>query len=280
MSVQDPGTSRAVLIAVDDYVPTDTLGPTPGVQENLERLSAVLTDPELLGLAPEHCTVLLNPPDAATVLDTVYESAAAATGAFILYVAGFTLAAPRHPDLYFGLAGSSESRLYRALRFPDVAAIVRDTGRATDRVIILDYCYDGLVPPVHSTGPAALEAVPGASVLAATAMDAKSWVPSGQRTTAFTGALIRAAQTGAPDAADLAATWPRTTCRRRGCGPARASGGSSSCATRVSRRARPRPRPVRVVRAGPASSVPPASPTPIVNTRTACRECPRARTPR
>ena len=202
MPVQDPSTSRAVLIAVDDYAPTDALGPTPGVQDNIEQLSAVLTDPKLLGISRDHCTVLLNPPDAATVLDTVYESAAAATGAFILYVAGFTLAAPRHPDLYFGLAGSSESRLYRALRFPDVAAIVRETGRAADRIVILDYCYDGLVPPVHSTGPAALEAVPGASVLAATAMDAKSWVPSGQRTTAFTGALIRAAESGAPDQGD------------------------------------------------------------------------------
>jgi hypothetical protein len=200
--VQDPSTSRAVLVAVDDYVPTDALGPTPGVQENVEQLSALLSDPRLLGLPRDHCTILRNPPDAATVLDAVYESAASATGAFILYMVGFTLAAPRHPDLYFGLAGSSESRLYRALRFPDVAAIVRETGRASDRVIILDYCYDGQVPAVHSTGPAALEAVPGASVLAATAKDAKSWVPSGQRTTAFTGALIRAAESGAPDAVD------------------------------------------------------------------------------
>ncbi|WP_414641829.1 caspase, EACC1-associated type [Actinocrinis sp.] len=201
--MQDPGKSRAVLIAVDDYVPADAVAPTPGVSENVEQLSAVLTDPELLGLAPEHCTVLRNPPDAATVLDAVYESAAAASGAFILYVAGYTLAAPRHPDLYFGLAGSSESRLYRALRFPDVAALVREAGHAADRIIILDYCYDGQVPSTHSTGPAALEAVPGACVLAATAKDAKSWVPPGQRMTAFTGALIRVAGAGVPGVGDV-----------------------------------------------------------------------------
>ncbi|HEU5353406.1 MAG TPA: hypothetical protein VFU65_03055 [Actinocrinis sp.] len=202
MPVQDPSTSRAVLIAVDDYLPTDDLGPVPGVAQNVEQLSALLTDPGLLGLAPEHCTVLRNPPDAATVFDVVYEAAAAATGAFILYLAGYTLAAPRHPDLYFALPGSSESRLYRALRYPDVAALVRDTGRATDRIVILDYCYDGETPPTHSTGPAILEAVPGASVLAATAKDAKSWVPSGQQLTAFTGSLIRTAQHGVADAGD------------------------------------------------------------------------------
>jgi hypothetical protein len=200
--VQDPSTSRAVLIAVDDYVPTDAPGPVPGVAENIEQLSALLTDPGVLGLAPEHCTLLRNPTDAATVFDVVYEAAAAATGSFILYLAGYTLAAPRHPDLYFALPGSSESRLYRALRYPDVAALVRDTGRAADRIVILDYCYDGETPPMHSTGPAILEAVPGASVLAATAKDAKSWVPSGQRLTAFTGSLIRTAQRGVADAGD------------------------------------------------------------------------------
>jgi hypothetical protein len=200
--VHDPGTSRAVLIAVDDYEPVEALGPTPGVAGNVEQLSALLTDPALLGLAPEHCTVLRNPPDVAAVLDTVYEAASAATGTFILYLAGYTLAAPRHPDLYFALPGSSESRLYRALRYPDVAALVRDTGRAADRVIILDYCYDGEMPPTHSTGPAALEAVAGASVLAGSAKDSKSWVPSGERLTALTGSLLRTARNGVPEAGD------------------------------------------------------------------------------
>lgn len=202
MPVQDPSTSRAVLIAVDDYSPGEALGRVPGVAENVEHLSAMLTDPVLLGLAPGHCTILRNPADAATVYDVVYEAAAAATGAFILYLAGFALATPRHSDLYFALPGSSESRLYRALRYPDVAALVRETGRAADRIVILDYCYDGDTPPTHSTGPAVLEAVPGASVLAATAKDAKSWVPPGQRLTAFTGALIRTAETGVADAGD------------------------------------------------------------------------------
>ncbi|WP_438822021.1 caspase, EACC1-associated type [Actinocrinis puniceicyclus] len=200
--MHDPATSRAVLIAVDDYVPAEAPGPTPGVAGDVEEMSALLTDPALLGLTPEHCTVLRNPPDAAAVLDTVYEAAAAATGAFILYIVGYTLAAPRHPDLYFALPGSSESRLYRALRYPDVAALVRDTGRAADRIIILDYCYDGEVPAPHSTGPAALEAVAGASVLAASAKDAKSWGPSGQRMTALTGALVRTARSGVPDSGD------------------------------------------------------------------------------
>ncbi|MGH6654078.1 MAG: caspase, EACC1-associated type, partial [Actinocrinis sp.] len=206
--MQDPSTSRAVLIAVDDYVPAGALGPTPGVSDNLDKLTGLLTDPALLGMPRENCTLLRNPPDAATVLDAVYESAAAATGAFILYLAGFTLASDRQPDLYFGLAGSSPSRLYRALRFPDVAAIVRETGRAADRIVLLDYCYDGEPPSTHTTGPAILEAVVGASVLAATAKDAKSWVPSGQRLTAFTGALVQAAEAGLPgqgDTLDLAA---------------------------------------------------------------------------
>jgi len=217
LPVHDPGSSRAVLIAVDDYPPAAAPGPAsaPGLSDNLERLSALLTDPGLLGLAPEHCVVLRNPPDAATVLDAVYEAATAATGAFVLYVAGFTLSTPRHPDLYFALAGSSESRLYRALRYPDLAALVRDTGQAQDRVVILDYCYDGPTPPTHAAGvggSADLEAVPGACVLAATARDAESWVPAGQPYTAFTGALLRAAENGMPDegeALELAALHHR-----------------------------------------------------------------------
>jgi hypothetical protein len=202
--VHDPSTTRAVLVAVDDYQPAEASGVTVGLKDTVERLAGVFTDAQLLGLAPQHCTVLRNPPDAATVLDAVYEAAAQATGSFILYVSGYTLVTPRHPDLYFALSGSSESRLYRALRFPDLAALVRDTGRASDRIVILDYCYDGRTPPAHATGPGglALEAVPGASVLAANAQDPESWVPPGQPYTAFTGSLIRAAQSGLADAGD------------------------------------------------------------------------------
>jgi hypothetical protein len=207
LPVRDPGASRAVLVAVDDYPAATAPGPlpTPGPARNAERLRALLTDPARLGLAPEHCTVLRNPPDAAAVLDVVYEAAAEATGAFILYVAGFALATPRHPDLYFALAGSSESRLYRALRYPDLAAVVRDTGKAADRVVLLDYCYDGEVPPIHGAGAggsADLEAVAGACVLAATAPDAAAWVPQGEELTAFTGALVRAVEAGPAEAGD------------------------------------------------------------------------------
>ena len=42
--MQDPSTSRAVLIAVDDYLPAEEPAPVGGVAENVEQLSALLTE--------------------------------------------------------------------------------------------------------------------------------------------------------------------------------------------------------------------------------------------
>src|SRR5690348_14119881 len=95
----DPDASRAVLIGVSEY---RTVSSLPAVANNVATLRQLLTDPDLWGLRPEHCTTLVNPGSPGEVLEAVQAAAADATDALLVYFAGHALLS-RHSDLYLAL---------------------------------------------------------------------------------------------------------------------------------------------------------------------------------
>ncbi|TDB88469.1 hypothetical protein E1264_11435 [Actinomadura sp. KC216] len=195
----DPGASRAVLIGVHAYEALDDL---PAVEQNLTGLRDVFTDPALWGLPESNCVLAPQPPTARTVLDTVWDAAAQATDALIVYFAGHGLTDPHTDELCLALPDSDPERLYTALPYESLRRVILGAGRqARRKVVILDCCYSGraLVGGMSaSTHVADQAAVDGTYLLTASAETRKALAPPGERYTAFTGELISTLSDGIP----------------------------------------------------------------------------------
>jgi putative transcriptional regulator len=199
MDVANPKTSRAVLIGASTY---QHLTDLPAVPANLADLRAALIDRDLWGLPPENVRVIADEKDPAVVYDELRAAARATApdGLLLYYYAGHGLIDTA--DLVLGLPGTDP-------RYPDERglqynAIRRATrlGATSSRVVILDCCYAG------RAGRDALSAGDAARVIAdraetenvflllAVGPNAVATAPSGERHTAFTGALLNVFQQG------------------------------------------------------------------------------------
>lgn len=204
MNSPDPRRSRAVLIGVDDYTSTPGPGSAHTVAATVDRLAELVTDPRVWGLDPAHCTVLHNPPDPALILDAVYE-ASDGSDSLLVYLAGQAVFSTHNADLQFVLPGSARAQAFRALSYDELLSQLVGTSKAAKRAVILDCCYSGRPlhghdgEPVH---PAARSLIDGVYLMTAMAESTAEWAPPDEHYTAFTGDLIRALETGLPDAAD------------------------------------------------------------------------------
>ncbi|MGW7572351.1 caspase family protein [Streptomyces sp. NPDC054765] len=201
MDLPDPTRSRAVLIGVDRY---RHLADLPAVGNNVRQLAALLKDPRLWGLPPQHCVVLHNPPSADTVLDAVHEAAAEAADALVVYFAGHGLLSP-DTDLLLALPESNHERLYRTVPYHLLRHELVDTCTAPSRVVVLDCCYSGRALEGHmgpSVEVAERAGVEGTYVMTASSETKLAWSPEGEEFTAFSGELLKAMTDGVPDAPD------------------------------------------------------------------------------
>ncbi|MFI1014559.1 caspase family protein [Streptomyces sp. NPDC020965] len=202
MGLPDPARSRAVLIGVDGY---RFLPDLPAVRNNIDTLAALLMDPAVWGLPPDHCVVLHNPVSNEIVLDAVHEAACTAQDAFLVYFAGHGLLSPS-ADLCLGLPESHPERLFKAVSYDWLRHELVDTCAAPSRVVILDCCYSGRALEGHMGTPeevAARAAVEGTYLMTASAETKLAWAPVGEPFTAFTGELVKALGEGVPDAPAL-----------------------------------------------------------------------------
>ncbi|MEO3977859.1 caspase family protein [Streptomyces sp. CAU 1734] len=194
----DPLRSRAVLIGADHYQHLQGL---PAVHNNLAALRALLTDPGVWGLPPEHCTVLHNPHSPQTALDAVHAAASSAEEALLVYFAGHGLLSARD-ELHLALPDSTTAQLYRSISYGLLRDELVDTCSAPSRVVILDCCYSGQALAAHM-GAGALPGaagVEGTYLMTATAETKLAWAPPGEEYTAFTGELVKAVREGIPGA--------------------------------------------------------------------------------
>ncbi|MFA1541322.1 caspase, EACC1-associated type [Actinomadura monticuli] len=196
--VADPERSRAVLIGVSQYTSLPAL---PAVRNNVEGLRRVLCDPRVWGLPERNCVVLVDPQNAAQIVDTVERAAQDAEDALLVYYAGHGL---REEDGEFSLAlPSSQSgeasttlafhRLYRAVaggpRHKVLLLDCSSTGRTLD---------DGL-PPDTLAGDRTF-------VMSSTSEREPAAIGQGAPHTTFTGELIATLEegiAGAPASLDM-----------------------------------------------------------------------------
>lgn len=203
MPLPDPAASWAVLIGASRY---ESLDPLPTVENNLKRLTQLLTDPGLWGLPKTHVLTLHNPSSRDEVLDAVHRAATAATDAILLYFAGHGLPESSTFALHLALPSASQERLHRALPYAEVRREITKTSKARHKVVILDCCYSGramdgfMSSSVQVADQAAIE---GTYLMTASAETALSLAPPDEDFTAFTGELIRAAEQGVAQGPEL-----------------------------------------------------------------------------
>lgn len=201
----DPAASRAVLIGVTTYE-HESMDPLPAVANNVATLSALFTDPDVWGLAPEHCMTLLNPESAGEVLDAVNRAASEAQEALVVYYAGHGLLDDRS-ELYLAMSDTDKSRIFRGVRYDDVRREVVGTAlKCHSKVVILDCCFSGraLLGGMSGQGEVANHAsIDGTYLMTASAETRMAMAPIGEEYTAFTGALVENLAEGLADGPDL-----------------------------------------------------------------------------
>lgn len=221
--LSDPRASRAVLVGGSRYA---SLPEVPAVIRNLNGLAGVLQDPDLWGLAPEHCTVLADPDDARDVSRELRRAAdeTAPEGLLVVYYAGHGLVDPVDGSLVLGLKDTDPAVPYEAgLPFEHIRRAVAGS-RARRRLVILDCCYAGratghLAADVSGTQAVADQAGTDETCLLVSApRNRTAQAPPGEPYTAFTGELLRVLRAGdpaAPAVLDARTVWREVTRRLR-----------------------------------------------------------------
>ncbi|MET8281747.1 caspase family protein [Micromonospora sp. NPDC005174] len=198
VGLPDPAGSRAVLIGVSRY---QAMPGIPGAERNVRRLYALLTDPTVWGLPPEHCRMVIDPTSGEEVLRAVHEASLAATDALVVYFAGHGLL-DDVAELYLALPEASRERLWGAVRFADVRREIVTAARGCRaKVVLLDCCYSGRAMAGFMSEPGQLAdqaVVEGAYLMTATAENMPAIAAVGDEYTAFTGALVQVLQDGVP----------------------------------------------------------------------------------
>lgn len=204
-ALPDPAASRAVLIGVTTYE-HESMDPLPAVANNVATLSSLFTDPDVWGLAREHCVTLLNPHSAGEVLDAVNRAAREAREALVVYYAGHGLLDDRS-ELYLAMSDTDKSRIFRGVRYDDVRREVVGTAlKCHSKVVILDCCFSGraLLGGMSGQSEVANHAsIDGTYLMTASAETRMAMAPIGEEYTAFTGALVENLAEGVADGPDL-----------------------------------------------------------------------------
>lgn len=213
----DPGASQVVLIGATSYT---RLPPLPAVAGNVASLAEALRDPQLWGLPPENCHVVLDESSPRAVGRAIRTAAASVTegGLLLVYYAGHGLIDPVNGQLILALADCEPE-------VPDEAGLPYDwIGRAmagaaaTRRVVILDCCYAGRADGLMSAATGGTDEVADVAELDRTCLfvsapsNRRAAAPEGEPYTAFTGELLRVLRDGIPGGdpvLTMAAIWRR-----------------------------------------------------------------------
>lgn len=198
MSVPDPAASRAVLIGASRY---DLLEPLPAVENNLSRLTELLTDSDVWGLPHAHVATLLNPSSRDDALDVIHDAASEASDAIFVSFAGHGLLDHSNSALHLALPRASAVSLHRALRYDDLRREIIMTCHARSKVVVLDCCFSGkamdgfMAASLEMADQAGIE---GTYLMTASAETALALAVPGEPYTAFTGELVYVIEQGLP----------------------------------------------------------------------------------
>ncbi|GAA0726327.1 YqgE/AlgH family protein [Dactylosporangium roseum] len=219
----DPRASRAVLVGSARY---GALPEVPAVARNLIALSGVFADPDLWGLAPEHCTVLADHDDPRLVSRELRRAAdeVQPEGMLVVYYAGHGLVDPVDGSLALALRDTDPAVPHEAgLPFEHLRRAVA-ASRARRRLVILDCCYAGRAAGHMAAGESGTQVVADQAgtdetcLLVSAPRNRTAQAPPGEPYTAFTGELLRVLRGGLPDrpaVLDVRTVWREVTLRLR-----------------------------------------------------------------
>ncbi|WP_406257806.1 caspase domain-containing protein [Streptomyces nigra] len=192
--------SRAFLFGTASYE-SDEFPDLPAVANNLEDLHAVLTSPDG-AFAAEHCTVLLDPPDAIPLYDALHHQATEATDTLLIYFSGHGLRKLFGDGLHLALPHTrSVNQSVSGFDYDRLREVVHSS-RAKNKIVIVDSCYSGRAIQSMSGAAPDLD-IEGSCLLTSATGNSKALAPPGERHTTFSGALIHLLQYGTPEAGPL-----------------------------------------------------------------------------
>ncbi|MEU2733190.1 caspase family protein [Streptomyces griseoviridis] len=209
MRLPDSKKSRVVLIGSSRYGSTE-LPDVPAIENNLSTLFDTFTGQSTGFIAPENCTILLNPEDQASVGELVASASEEAEDLLLIYYAGHGLLSAARHELFLSTTNTAPgSRLpFTGVDYSHIRDACMES-RARTRVVILDCCYSGRAiagalssSESDSTFFNQIQ-VAGTYVLAASPGHGVAKARPGQRFTAFTGELLRILREGIPGAENL-----------------------------------------------------------------------------
>ncbi|MFD8542554.1 caspase domain-containing protein [Streptomyces sp. NPDC059649] len=172
----------------------------PAVEANLRALKAALTHPAHGLLGPEHCRVVSDPADQASVGAALSWAVREADDLLLVYYAGHGVL-DDDGLLHLGLRHTDIDQAgFSAVPIELVKRNVSDA-RAAYRVLLLDCCFSGRAISAMSS-PAGLALgqleMAGTYLLTASTKTTPAHAPQGAAHTAFTGALLTALARPAP----------------------------------------------------------------------------------
>jgi Caspase domain len=200
-----PG-SRVVVVGTWSHQEGSALPAVPSVRTSVLDLASAFRD--CVGVPEPSLRRVLNPDTPLELGKAITRSAAAATDSLLVYYTGHGLVGP-DGGLYLATQSTedlTEGLPYTALPYAAVQdALMRSPARTV--AVILDCCFSNRPGPPRGSVPLAPvfeQATPrGGYLLAATAREERGLAAPGARHTAFTGALIRLLQEGAPALPEL-----------------------------------------------------------------------------
>jgi Caspase domain len=206
MRTPDGLRSRAVLIGTCRYASPD-LPDLPAVRNNIRDLKGVLTQPDGAGIRRGDCLDVLDSTNLRTVWSCLQRAADEAEDLLLVYYAGHGVL-DRKGHLYLSLPDTTrKSEHFTALDIDKLREVVIESS-AANRVLVLDCCFSGRAHEAMGTeDPAALATgqveIAGTYTLTSTSANVPAHAPSGEKYTAFTGALLKTLNAGIQNGPEL-----------------------------------------------------------------------------
>ncbi|MFF0592213.1 caspase, EACC1-associated type [Streptomyces antibioticus] len=190
----DPSRSNAVLIGAGAYAELPAL---PQVEAGLHALANLLTNPGSGAFSRQRTTVMANPESREKLLAAVRSAAESAEDTLLVYFAGHSFDDSVSGGLRLAVYHTQPNAPRSAVWFDHIWRELRDSA-ARYKVIVLDCCYSGATGSEYLPGVFNVQTDPGDVTILA-AYDRTAIAPSGDRYTAFTGALIHVLANGVDD---------------------------------------------------------------------------------
>ncbi|GAA2558286.1 hypothetical protein GCM10010423_70200 [Streptomyces levis] len=159
----------------------------------------MLIQPDIWGLSPAHCQVVLHPQSPRQLSKPVAEAAQEATDTLVVYYAGHGLIEPRTGELHLAVGDSDWMSVHDTAAPYDWIRRSIEQSPAARKIAVIDCCYSARAFGVQSSAASSALEVEGTYVLAAAAENAVAIAPPGDPYTAFTGELIKLISNGIPE---------------------------------------------------------------------------------